>query len=126
MAVSQQVSQDQQSGQQQVTKVLSYFIEKDGYVYNFHGVSAGQNFDAYTPAFESTMTNFSLLTDRTKLNVKPDRIKVISIRSTTVSVEEALRYYKVPEDKLKELALLNNMELDHKLKKGEKLKVLGK
>jgi predicted Zn-dependent protease len=119
--ISQQVSQDQQ-----VIKLLSYFIEKDGLIYIFHGVSSGADFDNYLPAFESTMTNFARLTDKTKLNVKPDRIKVIKINSTTVSLESAFNYYKVPQDKYDEMALLNNMELNHTLRRGDLIKVLGK
>jgi len=120
-AVSQQTSENGQ-----VIKLLSYFIEKDGLIYLFHGVSSGADFDNYLPAFESTMSNFARLTDRTKLNVKPDRIKIIKINSTTVSLQNAFNYYKVPQEKYKEMALLNNMELNHTLRRGDLIKVLGK
>ena len=120
-AVSQQTSENGQ-----VIKLLSYFIEKDGLIYLFHGVSSGADFNNYLPAFESTMSNFARLTDRTKLNVKPDRIKIIKINSTTVSLENAFNYYKVPQEKYKEMALLNNMELNHTLRRGDLIKVLGK
>jgi len=119
-AISQQVSQNQQ-----VIKLLSYFIEKDGLVYLFHGVSSAADFEIYLPAFESTMGNFARLTDKTKLNVKPDRIKIIKINSTTVSLENAFNYYKVPQEKYNEMALLNNMELNHTLRRGDLIKVLG-
>ncbi|MCA1758809.1 MAG: M48 family metalloprotease, partial [Bacteroidales bacterium] len=39
-AISQQVSQNQQTGQQQAINVMSYFIEYGGQVYVFHGVSS--------------------------------------------------------------------------------------
>ncbi len=123
--ISQQVSQTE-SGGQQIIKLISFFIEKDGSVYNFHGIADGSQFNNLLSAFESTMNNFATLTDPTKLNVKPDRIKIIKINSTTVSLEEAFKYYKVPQDRFNEMALLNNMELNHTLKRGDLIKVLGK
>ncbi len=123
--ISQQVSQTE-SGGQQVIKLCSYFIEKDGSVYTFHGIAEGNQFNNYLPAFESTMKNFTTLTEASKLNIKPTRIKIIKINSATVSLEDALKYYKVPQDKLKEVALLNNMELNHILKRGDLIKTIGK
>lgn len=125
-AVSQQVSTNQQTGQEQVIKLLSYFIEKEGLVYNFHGLSTGADFNSFHPTFENAMKGFATLNDRQKLNTQPNRIKIISIRSTSVSLEEAFKYYKVPADKFEEMALLNNMELNHELKKGDLIKILGK
>lgn len=122
---SQQVNQTS-DGQEQTTKVLSYFIKYGVRVYVFHGVSPGDNFNTFVPAFESTMKNFSALTDAAKLNIKPDRIKIISIRSASVSLIDALKYYKVPDEKFDELALLNNMDLNHELRKGDMIKIISK
>ncbi|WP_347838758.1 M48 family metalloprotease [uncultured Draconibacterium sp.] len=124
-AMSQQVSQNQ-SGQEQVLKLLSYFIEKDGNVYAFHGLALDEQFNNFQPAFTSTMQNFTTLTNPAKLNIQPDRIKVISIRSASVSLEAAFDYYKVPKDKYNEMALLNNRELNDELKRGDMIKILAK
>ncbi|KJF44648.1 M48 family metalloprotease [Draconibacterium sediminis] len=123
--ISDQVSQND-AGQEQVVKILSYFIEKDAMVYTFHGLCLDANFSQHKPAFESTMKNFARLTDASKLNIKPDRIKVISINSATVSLKDAFAYYKVPQDKFEEMALLNNRELSDVLKRGDMIKILGK
>ncbi|MDX1285625.1 MAG: M48 family metalloprotease, partial [Draconibacterium sp.] len=69
--VSQQVSQNQQTGQQQVIKVMSYFIEYAGRIYVFHGVSSDAEFNSYFRIFESTMVNFDQLTEPSKINVLP-------------------------------------------------------
>ncbi len=61
--VSEQVSQNQQTGQQQTIRVMSYFIEYDGRVYVFHGVSTGAEFNSYARLFESTMAGFNRLTE---------------------------------------------------------------
>lgn len=125
IAVSQQVSQNQQTGQQQIIKVLSYFIQKGNEIYVFHGVSANADFNSFYKTFESTMANFKTLTEPSKLNVKPDRIKIVTIQSASVTLEDAFKYYQVPQSRYKEFALLNNMELNYNLTKGDMIKVLG-
>lgn len=124
-AVSQQVSQNQQTGQQQVIKVLSYIIQKGNEIYVFHGVADAADFISFFTTFDATMANFATLKDPSKLNVEPNRIKVITIRSASVSLADAFAYYKIPQAKYDEFALLNNMELNHVLKKGDMIKVLG-
>ena len=123
--VSQQVNQAE-DGQEQVTKVLSYFIKKDGNIFEFHGISDGNTFNSVEPAFESTMKGFSTLTDASKLNVQPDRIKIIKINSTSVSLEDAFKYYKVPQNRYNEIALLNEKDLNYQLKKGDLIKIVSK
>jgi predicted Zn-dependent protease len=125
ITLSQQVSQTQ-DGQQQTLKVLSYFIEKEGTVFCFHGLTTDALFDGYRSAFETTMKNFARLTDGSKLNVQPDRIKIKTIRSASVSLSEAFKYYQVPESKYAELALLNNLDIDHTLTKGDMIKIIEK
>jgi predicted Zn-dependent protease len=122
--VSEQVSQDQQTGREQTIKVLSYFIDYAGSVYIFHGVSSEPDFNSYFNTFETTMTNFDELTDPQKLNVKPKRIRIRQVRNST-SVEDALRSFGVPQDRLEEFALLNKMELTDRVQAGERLKTLG-
>jgi len=122
--VSEQVSQNQQTGQQQAIKVLSYFIEYEGNVYVFHGVSADQNFNSHFRTFEVTMANFSRLTDSSKLNVRPKRIKVKQIQQST-TLADAFRSFGVPQSQMNELALLNNLELNDRLPAGKLIKVIG-
>ncbi|WP_297098443.1 M48 family metalloprotease [uncultured Draconibacterium sp.] len=125
VTLSEQVSQNN-AGQEQGLKILSYFIEKDAMVYTFHGLCLDANFNGYKPAFESTMKNFARLTDASKLNIQPDRIKVISINSASVSLKDAFDYYKVPQDRFEEMALLNNRELSDVLRRGDLIKILAK
>ena len=122
--VSQQVSENQQSGEQQTVKVMSYFISYNGSVYVFHGVASGTNFDNYLPAFQTTMKNFRELTDPSKLNVKPKRIKIQSVRRSG-TLADAFNYFGVPQAKMNELALLNDMELSDKVTQGKLIKIIG-
>lgn len=124
VTISQQTSQDQQTGAQQVLRVLSYFIQYNNAIYVFHGVSRDADFNSYFKVFESTMANFDKLTEASKLNVKPKRIKVQQVRKTG-TLEEAFRYFGVPENLRKEFALLNNLELTDRVSQGKLIKTLG-
>jgi len=123
-AISQQVSQNQQTGAQQVIKVMSYLIQDNNSIFVFHGVSDDVNFNSYYRIFESTMTNFSRLTEPAKLNVKPKRIKVVQVPSAG-TLSQTFKTLKVPENQMKELALLNNIELTHQVAKGKLIKIIG-
>lgn len=123
VAVSQQVTQNQQTGQQQIIKVLSYIIQQENNIYVFHGVADDADFNSYFRTFESTMANFNLLTEATKLNVQPKRIKVMSVqRSGTLA--DAFKNFRVPQDEMKNLALLNNMELTDRVQQGKLIKII--
>lgn len=122
--VSQQVSQDSQTGTQQTLKVMSYFIQYNGAIYVFHGVAADADFNSYYRIFESTMVNFNRLTETSKLNVKPKRIKVVQVPATG-TLSQAFKSLKVPDSQMKELALLNNLELTDQVAKGKLIKIIG-
>jgi predicted Zn-dependent protease len=123
-AISQQVSQNQQTGAQQIIKVMSYLIQDNNSIYIFHGVSDDANFNNYYRVFESTMTNFSRLTDTGKLNVKPKRIKIVQAPAAG-TLSQTFKTLKVPDNRMKELALLNNIELTSQVAKGKLIKIIG-
>lgn len=123
-AISQQVSQNQQSGAQQIIKVMSYLIQVDEVIFVFHGVSDNANFNAFYRIFESTMTNFDRLTDPSKLNIKPKRIKIVEVPAAGTLVQ-VFKGFKVPDSQMKELALLNNIELSEQIAKGKLVKIIG-
>jgi len=122
-AVSEQTSQNQQTGEQQTIKVLSYFIDYNDAIYVFHGVSTGPDFNSWLRTFESTMMNFNRLTDPAKLNEQPKRINVRRVQQTS-TLAQALDSFGVPQSQMDELALLNNMELTDRVQAGKLLKTI--
>jgi predicted Zn-dependent protease len=122
--VSKQVSQDQSSGQTSTNLVLTYFIQYGNHIYVFHGISAEANFTKYSSTFETAMKTFSSLTDASKINVKPNKIMIRKVAKTG-TLANAFTYYGVPQTKMKELALLNNMELTDNVQAGKLIKVIG-
>ncbi|HOS72628.1 MAG TPA: M48 family metalloprotease [Bacteroidales bacterium] len=121
--ISRQVSQDQ-SGGQASNLVLSYFIQYSPVIYVFHGVSAEADFNNYFNTMESSMQTFARLTDPSKLNVKPTRLLVKRVPGTA-TVSATLSSLGVPQDKLQEIALLNNLELNSTIQAGRLIKVTG-
>ena len=120
-----QVIQDQNTSQQQTNIVLSYFINYGGKYYVFHGVTNEMDLPTYSGSFKETMGNFSQLSDLAKINVKPDKIFIKKVqRSGTLA--DALKYYGMPQDKMKELALLNNFELTSQVQAGKLIKIIEK
>ena len=71
------------------------------------------------------MINFNRLTDSAKLNIKPKRISVKQVQRAG-TVAEVLRYYKVPESDMKNLAILNNYELSDRINRGQLIKIIEK
>ncbi|HSH19532.1 MAG TPA: M48 family metalloprotease, partial [Draconibacterium sp.] len=122
-AISQQVSQNQQTSAQQVIKVMSYFIEFNGNILAFHGVAAEENFNTYYRTFETTMSNFDRLNDPSKLNVQPERIKIVSV-PVSATLSQTLKTFNVPDIQMKQLALLNNLELTDKVEQGRLIKII--
>ncbi len=121
--LSQQVSQNQQTGTEQTIKVLSYFIEYNGAVYSFQGVALDGDFNTHLRSFESTMGRFARLTEPSKLNVEPQRIRVKQVKDSG-TLAKAFKYYGVPQNQMDELALLNNMELSAHVPQGKLIKVV--
>ncbi len=110
---------------QQVVSILAYLIEYEGRVYQFLGMSYKQDFNAYTGRFRQTMEGFRKLTDASKINVKPEYIRIQRIDNDT-NLRSALQAAGVPASRHEELAILNGMELNAQLSPGTLIKVVEK
>lgn len=106
-------------------RILTYLIQYNNLIYKFHGLSETPNFNSYKNTFISSFKNFKKLTDQSKINVKPERIKVKTVTKTG-SLQQVLLALNMKQDRLKELALINGMELTDRVNKGSLIKVLAK
>jgi len=112
-------------GQSGTVRVVSYFIQKDKSVFYFHGISAPAAFDRHLHPFERTMRGFKQLTDPKRINVKPDRIQLRTIKASG-TVESGLRSLGVPTKDLEDMALLNGMDLRDNLPANTLVKIIEK
>ncbi len=122
--VADQVGDQQQQQQPASVRTMSYFIQYNGSIFHFIGVSSVADFNNYVSTFNNTMQNFRQLTDPAKLNKKPDRIRIKTVANST-TLSQALQSFNMPQAKLEELAILNGMKLTDNVPKGTLIKVIG-
>lgn len=104
-------------------RVLSFFIEKEKTVFAFHGMSSQRTFPQYEQTFSEAFSGFDELKDPKKLNVQPDRIRIRPAKRTD-TIENNLRTLGVPDDKMKDLLILNGMMPGQTLQAGTLVKVI--
>jgi predicted Zn-dependent protease len=124
-ALSNQVSQNQSTGQLDTINLLSYFIEYNSLNYVFHGVSAKADFNTYLRIFEPTMMNFDKLTEPSKLNRQPKKIRIKKVQRAGTLAESFRTFGIQQKKKMEELAFLNNMELNDQVPAGALIKIVG-
>ena len=122
--VSKQVNAGQ-NGQSQTLAVQTVLIDYNNMIYVFHGVTDEKDFQKYEQSFDYIMTNFKKLTDPARLNVKAEKLDVITVRQGG-TFSQVMSNLKVPSKRHEELAILNGMELTDQVKQGSKLKMVVK
>ena len=118
--VSDQVNQEDPNG---TLRILSYFIQYNGLIYNLTGLSLKKDFNAYVDTFSYTMRNFDKLTDPAKINVQPKRVHIKTIKQNG-TFSATLKSLNVPSNQLNEIAILNSMQLNDQVKKGMLIKIV--
>ena len=113
----------QQGQQQQPLRTVSYFIKYANQIYALIGVSGTANFDTYFSQFKQTQESFGELKDPVKINKKPERVRIKTVRNST-TLEQALRDSQVDAKRLEELAILNGMKLSDRVEAGTMIKVI--
>jgi len=113
------------TSEEQALQVESFFIEKDGKVYTFHGFTDTASFPSFQSPFVNTMSKFNKLTDPAKLNVKPAKLAVKS-QNKAATLRSLLTGYGVAQNKLEEMAILNGMNLDETVPANTRIKIVGK
>jgi predicted Zn-dependent protease len=113
---------DQNSQEQQV-RALVYLIQFNGNIYSMVGVTSAQAFNQYANMFRGTMDNFRELTEQSKLNRQPERIRIRSVvRDGTLS--QALKSFDMQDKRLEEIAILNGMRLNDQVTRGTLIKTI--
>jgi predicted Zn-dependent protease len=120
---AQQAQQQQQQQQQPLLRTLMYFIQYGDNIYNLIGLSTQQDFNAYMQLFQSTMGTFSVLTDQSKINKQPERVRIKTVAQNS-TLAQAFSNFRVDQKRMEELAVLNGMELNDQVTRGMLIKVV--
>lgn len=115
--------QQQQQQQQQVVRTLSYVIQYNNMMYHLIGVTSSNDFNNYLPLFTSTMQSFRELTDASKINRKPDRVRIKTVKQNS-TLKQALQSFNVPTKRMEEFAIVNGMNLNDRVAQGSLIKVI--
>src|SRR5690606_4450705 len=121
---SRQVQADQATGTQLTLSVRSTFITYEGRHYVFHCAAMAERFTSFDAAFRTAALGFLPLTAPARLNVKPDRIRVVPVKQAG-TFDQALTAYQVPADKRKTLEILNQHKAGDRVEQGDLIKILG-
>jgi predicted Zn-dependent protease len=113
-----------QKQQQQTLRTLSYVIQYNNNLYHLIGVSSIADFNTYASSFSNTMQNFKQLTDASKLNKKPERVRIKTVNQST-TLGQALRGFGVDQKRHEEMAVLNGMKLKDKVSSGTLIKIIA-
>ena len=111
--------------EQGVISIASYFIQKDNKVYTFHGYTSQAQFNKYSPVFYQTMGQFKPLNDPRKINVKPEKL-ILKRTQRQGTLRSALQQFGIPQDKMEQLAIMNEMQLNDTVPANTLLKVVVK
>lgn len=115
---------DQPQQQGTALRTLSYLIQYGGAIYHLIGVSSINDFNNYVQLFTSVMQGFRELTDASKLNKKPERVRIKTVTQNT-TLQQAFRQFGVPDKRMEEMAILNSMKLTDNVTQGTLIKVVG-
>ncbi len=122
---SEIVQTDQQTGQSQTLSLHSTYITYGDYIYHFMGLTLKPQYAGYKNSFRNTALSFAPLTNPSKINVSPERIKIVTA-GNRMTLKKALTANNIPAERHQELSILNGMELGDYLEKGTLYKVVSK
>lgn len=115
---------DQAATDQQSTpaRVLAQLIQDGQSVYAFVGLAAPASFSTYSSLFQRTAQGYARLTDASKLNRQPQKIRIKAATGNT-TLASALAANGIPSKRYEEMAILNGMQTSTQLPKGTLFKI---
>ncbi len=106
--------------QQGAVRGVTTFFTHGGATFQLVGYTGAATLPAYDPAFRATFTGFRELTDAAALAVQPARLELVTLEQPMTLEQFNARYPSTAP--LKELALLNGVEVGTSLPAGRTVK----
>lgn len=121
--LGQQTPVDQNGQAGETIRVAVYLIQYNNLIYKIIGLTTPEQFNQYFRDFQATMTSFAELTDQSKINVFPDRLKIVKVKATG-TLQSALNAYGQKSEDMNDLSLINGAELTDQVQAGTSIKIL--
>lgn len=112
-----------QDAQSPAIRIATYLIQYNSLIYQIAGLSTAADFANYQRIFDQTMLNFRELTDPSRINVMPNRLQVVEVRTNSTLAQE-LDKYNVSSAMRDEHALINGLSLADPISTGKKIKII--
>lgn len=105
--------------------VLFTLYQYNGAIYVLQGMTAKKDYNAQKNNFLYSMNGFKPLYDSKRINVLPERVKIVTVNSDA-SLKDVMTQNKIPANRMEEVAILNGMQQTTVLKKGTLVKMIEK
>ncbi len=89
------------------------------------GLSSPTDFARYERDFDSSISSFAQLTDQSKLNRQPERLRIATV-SGAKTMRQALQNEGIPTNRIGEFSILNGMMENQMINSGTLIKVLAR
>ncbi|QQR98275.1 MAG: M48 family metalloprotease [Sphingobacteriales bacterium] len=120
---AQTTQQTTSTQQQQVLAVHTTLISFNNNIYVFLGLTDMKLYDQYKASFVSATNGFKQITDAKKIDVSPERIKIVQTNAQ-YTLAQILSQQDMPTARHEELAILNGMNTTTVVPAGTLIKVL--
>lgn len=104
-------------------EVLTYLIQDGNRIYKLHGLSVPQDFNRNYSTYRQIFEDFKKLNDPSKINKQPERLKIETVKSNS-TLQQALLSFGMSNSRLRELSILNGMELSDRVSAGMLIKTV--
>lgn len=125
---AEQQAQQTTTTSQQATDVIAMqttLYNYDGNMYVMQGMSYKKDYNAFKSIFANSMNGFKSLSDPARINVTPEKVKVVQVLQTA-TLKDVLLFNKMPTARLEEFSILNGMTLTYNVPAGSLIKVVIK
>lgn len=122
---SQTTTTQQQTADADKLVVLFTLYQYNGAIYVLQGMSSKKDYPAQKANFIYSMNGFKALTDPKRINVIPERVKIVVVPNN-MTLKDMMVVNKITADRYEEIAILNGMEQTTTLTKGMLVKMVEK
>ncbi len=105
--------------------VLFTLYQYNGAIFVLQGMTAKKDYNAQKNNFLYSMNGFKPLYDAKRINVLPERVKIVTVNADA-TLKDVMTQYKIAANRMEEVAILNGMQQTTVLKKGTLVKMIEK
>ena len=120
-----QATQQTQTNDAEKLQVHFTLYQYNGDIYILQGMCSKKDYSTYKSTFLYSMNGFKPLTDPKRINVIPERIKIVTVNADA-TLKDVMVNNKIASDRYEEVASLNGMQQSTIVKKGMLVKMLEK